>query len=715
MRTPGSGSIADMGPSSGSESDSDDDVVDAGTVNLADELDDAQSDDTESTSSSRTSGYSDELGGDPVDSGGSDSVSSGSSSGSTSPSPSPRGPGPIDDSGIDRPEPSPTDNDIRQEQRSRAADALDEQVPETDINSGDVRIRGDRAVLSEDAAEEVQAGRRGSIGGLVSDPVEAETVEAPTGSRRFSGIFADPQERPDVTERRNEQREAFRVEAAEELDTTPDNVEISFNEETDEFRATQQLTDDQQRINRLTGGRFESAVEAGSDAREAAADAFSGPLDTATDAATLPGRIFGGAAISGVEATTDIDVSEVEAPSVSAEQALGLGAAGVVTPEPATSVGGGALAAGAALTLGAAELQRRRNSEIEAPQNSEFVQSELDVGAGDVEASEIDPGEIAPASSEIDVGSGAVEAVEVEVPDEPARSPNAEVEAPAVEASNILQGVEQDEVEEEEEDDDVIGGEDIFEPQEDTNELARQTYEQGQYEVERIYGEEQFDRVPERELPEEPGPFDDIGNAGISGVGEPGTFGREGETLGERTQRLLQEEEFRQVGRSGLRFPADGVDAEVSAGVEAQEFEALDTGVGTETATQVQSGVMSDLEAGVLADQRSESAVDQVSDTAFSQPNTTLPDVEAVGFEVPTVSANAFTESTVEANTFESVTLNEIGEETLVEVTETGSNRDRRRPRFGLTDGEIDDLDDIGTAVDDAQFTYELDLPDFLR
>lgn len=661
MRTPGSGSIADMGPSSGSESDSDDDVVDAGTVNVADELDDAQSDDTESTSSSRSSGYTDELGGDPVESGGSSGGSS--SSGSSSPDPADEFGQELggDPTGTVDNRNRPEETNFSDRQR-RAADALDEQTPTTDVGASDVVIADQEAQLTEQAQDSVRAGRRGAVRGLVGDPVEAETVEAPTGSRRFSGIFADPQERPDVTERRNEQREEFRVEAAEELDTTPDNVEVSFNEETNEFRATQQLTDDQQRINRLTGGRFESAVEAGSDAREAAADAFSGPLDTATDAATLPGRIFGGATVSGVEATTDIDVSEVEAPDVSAEQALGLGAAGVVTPEPATSIGGGALAAGAALTLGAAELRRRRRSEIEAPQNSEFVQSELDVGAGDVEASEIDPGEIAPASSEIDVGSGAVEAVEVEVPEQPADSAR-EVGIPDVEAAGVLQ---QGQLEELEEEEDFRGTSD-FVIDDSVIEDTGPTVE--------IPEDEQMRQIRE-EL--------------------------------ERRQEFVRDDidDFAQVDRQPVRFPAqEANEPTVESGVEADGFEATQPSVGTATSTATRSGTRP----------FGSPATDTAADVAVGQFSEQTAAVEAPGFEAVTPATDVFTDTAVEAQTVEAVETTTVPEQTAVEFAEAGGGNDRRRPRFGLTDGEIDDLDDIGTAVDDAQFTYELDLPDFLR
>lgn len=670
MRTPGGGSISDMGPTSGSsDSDSDEDTDDG--PDPADE-------------------FGSELGGDPVESSGTDNDTGSSSSSSSSDS----------DSSDNASSSSSGSSGGRNPQEAPGGDPNGRQSGSGTLTDQGVGTADRFTPSSEDRAQETADNLRNL--GAEARVTEAGTVE-----------FDDPGARD---RRITSQREEFRADAAEELDTTPDNVEVTFDEDSNEFRAEQQLTDDQQRINRLTGGRFESVVEAGSDAREAAADAVSGPLETATDAATLPGRLVGGAAISGVEATTDFEVSEVEAPDISAEQALGLGAAGVVTPEPATSIGGGALAAGAALTLGAAELQRRRNSEIEAPQESDFVRSELDVGANDADVTEISPGEFGPSTTEVDFAADGIEASEIDTPDQPARSTSAEVGVPAVEAAGILEQVEEDELEEEE-DDDVIGPDDILEPQDDTNELARQSFEQGQYEVERIYGEEQFDRVPERELPEEPGPFDDIGNAGISGVGEPETFG-EGEFIADRDfSQFIQDEQPATVERGGLRFPADAVGAEVSAGVEAQGFEVGQTGIGTETGTRVQSGAMSDVEAPLVSEQRSAGALDQPLDSAFGQSSTAVPNVEAVGFEAPAANANAnvFTETTVEANGFEAVEMNQMAEQTAVEVGETGTNQDRREPRFGLSDDDLDDLDDIGTEIDDAQFEYELDLPDFAR
>jgi hypothetical protein len=223
--------------------------------------------------------------------------------------------------------------------------------------------------------------------------------------------------------------------------------------------ARQDLTDDQLRIDRATGGRFEGIVDTGRNLRERASDAVSPVTDAGARARTRVQDVFGdvgdvasdvaqrgrtqlsqapttlGATQSVTARTGQLDSGDV--PDVSSREALAVGAAGVAAPEPTTSVGGAALAGAAALGLGAAELQRRRQrGELETPDDRQPVFGE-EIGVGDVNpTAEIDaPSQPQATRSELDVGDASGTGSELDVPDDPPTDATSEVDVPTVTAT----------------------------------------------------------------------------------------------------------------------------------------------------------------------------------------------------------------------------------------------------------------------------------------
>jgi hypothetical protein len=210
---------------------------------------------------------------------------------------------------------------------------------------------------------------------------------------------------------------------------------VTFDESNNRFVAEQDLTDEQDRINRATGGRFEGVVDAGRNVRQTAEDTLTAPAQRFTQAATLPASIFAGTAASGVEAATGRNPLE-DPPDVDAEDALALGAAGVVTPEPSTSIGGAVVAGGAAVALGASQLSRQ--SEIDAPSEPQRITSEIEAPNNQqLVSSELEPGSSSLDSSELDAGSSTLVS-EVDVPDDGQAAAN-EVGVPAVDATALQQ------------------------------------------------------------------------------------------------------------------------------------------------------------------------------------------------------------------------------------------------------------------------------------
>jgi hypothetical protein len=312
--------------------------------------------------------------------------------------------------------------------------------------------------------------------------------------------------------------EEFRLEAAEELDTNPENVEIT--QDGDQLRAETDLSNEQQFFDELAGGRLSGVVDTAEGAREQAADVFTSVGSTYGTASAIPASLVGGAVGSGFDSVgidgngavsdafgdaastagqgrqqaqqavddlgerVDLDgvrdafddaaevvpdpgpresaraVSDTSssltdrftagvvagAPSqpllgpegaqntgqtprqmsadqnddacgasgdFTAEDALALGAAGIVTPEPVTSVGGGVLVGGAALALGASAVANR--GEIDTPESGDFIGAggttgELEAGddatqtltreidTGEAGVTEIEPGQFVPDS-----------------------------------------------------------------------------------------------------------------------------------------------------------------------------------------------------------------------------------------------------------------------------------------------------------------------------
>ena len=320
----------------------------------------------------------------------------------------------------------------------RAVSALNERT-ETTLRTGDVTVDDGTASLTSAARLRE---RRAQAAEVFSDrldrDIDPSDVVLDSGQARLEEQIAD-----DVRQQRErEARATLRSQAAEEFETNPDNIDIV--EENGQLVARQDLSDDQLRINRLTGGRFESVVDLGRNTREAAAEPldpvvefgsetrsealerFDGLTNRVGDAVNnarggLETRVFtAGLSASGVD-NRNAETSTDDLPDISAREAAALGAAGVAAPEPTTSVGGGIIAGGALLTLGAAELQRRRSQTPDAP--AEEV-SELDIP----DEPTVDIGEISTPSRRVPVAGPELDApssrqsvsrAELETPDEP--------------------------------------------------------------------------------------------------------------------------------------------------------------------------------------------------------------------------------------------------------------------------------------------------------
>jgi len=373
----------------------------------------------------------------------------------------------------------------------------------------------------------------------------------------------------------------------------------------------------------------------------------------------------------GPDGAQNIDQGPVEAPIVEeqsnngdgpgfgAEEALALGTAGVVTPEPSTTVGGGILAGGAALALGASALSQR--NEIEAPEDNQFVTSEIDVGPNDADVVEIEPGDVGPATTEVDFAADGVEAAEIDTPEQ--RTTDGEVDIPNVEASNLVEPMSEEELD----DTDTIGDEPDFIIDDSVIEDTGPTVE--------IPEEEQMTQIRE-EL--------------------------------QRRQEFVRDDvdDVTQVDREPVRFPGESAEPTVEADVEADTFEATDGAF--DTAVDGQSG------AGRFGGADPFDVTDTVTGTATDM-DLGIGTVEAPGLDslgVTDTATDTFTQSSVEATGFEAVEATTPGLESG--VFDPGSEDRRRRPRFGLDTGAFDELDDIGFEVDDAQFEYDLEGPDFL-
>jgi len=411
-----------------------------------------------------------------------------------------------------------------------------------------------------------------------------------------------------------------------------------------------------------------TAREAAGTAQEAF-DTFGSAADTATDTAVDVGRLDREPFSLPTSATDSIDPEPVEAPIVEeqsdddggfgAEEALALGTAGVVTPEPATSIGGGVIAGGAALALGASALSRR--NEIEAPEDNQFVTSEIDVGPNDADVVEIEPGDVGPATTEVDFAADGVEAAEIDTPEQ--RTTDGEVDIPNVEASNLVEPMSEEELD----DTDTIGDEPDFIIDDSVIEDTGPTVE--------IPEEEQMTQIRE-EL--------------------------------QRRQEFVRDDvdDVTQVDREPVRFPGQSAEPTVEADVEADTFEATDGAF--DTAVDGQSG------AGRFGGADPFDVTDTVTGTATDM-DLGIGTVEAPGLDslgVTDTATDTFTQSSVEATGFEAVEATTPGLESG--VFDPGSEDRRRRPRFGLDTGAFDELDDIGFEVDDAQFEYDLEGPDFL-
>ena len=149
--------------------------------------------------------------------------------------------------------------------------------------------------------------------------------------------------------------------------------------------------------------------------------------------------------------------------SQAGQTALAAGAAGIATPEPATTVGG-ALVAGGAIAGGAA-LEAARRDEIEVPDREQLTgtQSEVDVEDAEIGGPEVEVGDPRATRAEIQTPADlTAEVTEITTPDQPTQRP-AEVDVPAIEAAQLAQ--QQQAIEEQErrqeQAEEVIGGDEI--------------------------------------------------------------------------------------------------------------------------------------------------------------------------------------------------------------------------------------------------------------
>jgi len=221
--------------------------------------------------------------------------------------------------------------------------ALDD-ATRTDVGTDDVIVSDGTASLTSSARLRERRSRAAAeFSEQLNRDIERDDVVLENRQARLADSVASSLRR----QREAAQRVALRSKAAEEFGTEPGNIDIERQD--GELVATQDLTDDQLRIDQLTGGRFEPVVDAGRNARETAAGPFKPAVEFGKDTRS--------------NALDRLD----NLPDVSARDAAALGAAGVVAPEPITSVGGGILAGGALVALGAAELKRRGGQPIEDP------------------------------------------------------------------------------------------------------------------------------------------------------------------------------------------------------------------------------------------------------------------------------------------------------------------------------------------------------------
>lgn len=425
--------------------------------------------------------------------------------------------------------------------------------------------------------------------------------------------------------------------------------------------------------------------------------------------------------------------------------ATGVGVAAVPEPTPVTETTGAAIAGGAALVGGgvlASRAIRNRGSELEI---GERVRSELgvgqqnqdvtEVGVGERVTSEVGVGETGPTETEVGLGSTTgVSELDV-VGTGSAGGLNA--------AQQIGVGGTTGEVTEEDPEQDDV---EIADPIDDTNDIARQAFEQQQYEVQEIYGDEQFESVPERERVESPGPFNDAGGAGIAGSGEPETFGEREETFAERFNRFIEDDQPQQVNRDPVRFPADEAASGTAAGVLEQEAPDFNPGERFGLGTATGAGAAGDLliggvdtngtgeqsiDPGVQYDPLGSGAVDDASgvgsgtepspgsnvddavdtdggtDTgpadqaapAQTAITTATPAAQAPIQGVGSPGSQSF--STPELSTFESQPAEPT---TTVPGPGGGQGRRRRPPRPGPDDGPDDDPQPFAFAQDSDEF-----------
>jgi len=462
--------------------------------------------------------------------------------------------------------------------------------------------------------------------------------------------------------------------------------------------------------------------------------------ETSRDAARVPFERVAGASVQrGLEARQLVegDFDDV-VDSPSAQTAVAAGGAGIAAPEPTTTIGGAAVAGGAILGAGALEASQRR--EIETPETTDEVASggvevtELDgpttreqATTGGVSIGELDTpttaeqartggvglGELdAPTTAE-QARTGGVSITELDAPEDGsfARSGGVditEIGVPTAQAQQ-LSGLtsEQREIEQLLEEDEV----DRLR-REERAEIARQGLEQTLFEQRREFGEIERETIPERDRFEGV-EIDDIG-PGISGRGEPETFGDRDETFGERMERIIAERQqeqqqqfFEQDRDSVVTFgreqppvqqPTITPDAVVSAGVGApsaqratrpfagldevqQPFSGPDTG--QDPATDA-SGIESrTLQPDATAEQQGESVLLQDQTVSLTdpmqQPTETAAQAQNL-FEDVVMPSQQATETPVQQE-FAQPTEPAFAEPTLTEPTPSQQEQGRRGPR----------------------------------
>ena len=453
--------------------------------------------------------------------------------------------------------------------------------------------------------------------------------------------------------------------------------------------------------------------------------------ETSRDIARAPAeRAVGGTIQRSMDARDLVsgDFDELVDSSVG-QTAVAAGAAGIAAPEPATTIGGAAVAGGAILGSAALDVSRRGEIDID-PRDVQQDRSELEVG------------EPRATTSELDVGRPRREAGEVSRPTSP-EPVSAEIETPqtgeVVDGSEI--GVPRIEAQQATgmqregrlvEDLDELLDEEEAERlrREELSETARQQQEQQIFEQRREFGEIERETIPERDR-FEPIEIDDIGE-GIAGRGEPETFGERDETFAERFDRIIEERQqeeqqrfFEQQESVVTRRPGDQQTGDVGTLADQTAATGFVAPAASQGSLNLPIGSVDD-----IADTGVDSDVDDAADFG-TEPRTTETTATGQQPAFDTAQPTAFDATTEPALAAETA-LNQAVEtvDATVQqpafaeptVTQTAAQPGQQgqqapripRPELPETDGEFGDDELEWFDVIDERVVRDLDDPDFI-